>query len=50
VLDVAGVVPRVVQFKVPRAAVRRGYNAVEIRLSEGEDRRVTWPEIFVSPE
>jgi hypothetical protein len=50
VVNVTGVGPRVVQFKVPLAAVRRGYNAVEVRLTEGEDQRVIWPEIFVSPE
>jgi hypothetical protein len=49
VLNVAGVAPRVVQFEVPLAAVRRGYNSVELRLTEGEDQRVIWLEMFVSP-
>jgi hypothetical protein len=28
---------------------RRAYNAVEVRLTDGEDQRVIWLEIFVSP-
>jgi hypothetical protein len=43
VLSVAGIASRVVQFEGPLAAVRRGYNCVEVRLTEGEDLRSVKP-------
>ncbi len=47
--DVAGVAPRVVQFAVPPAAVRRGHNTVEVGLEGGQDQKVIWVEILIAP-
>ncbi len=49
VLNVAGIAPRVVQYDVPLAAVRRGDNAVELRLEDGQDQQVIWLEVYVEP-
>ena len=47
--SVAEVAPRVVQFSVPLAAIRRGYNAIELTLEEGPEQRLVWLEVAVSP-
>ena len=49
VLNVAGVTPRVVQCQAPLKAMRRGDNAVEVTLTEGQDQRVIWLEIAIDP-
>jgi hypothetical protein len=49
VRTVAEVAPRVARFEAPLAAVRRGYNTVEISLKQGDEQRIIWLEIYVIP-
>jgi len=49
VFHVSRVAERMVQFQAPPAAMRRGYNQVDLQLTGGGKQRVIWLEIYVAP-
>ena len=40
---------RVMQFDIPLEAMQRGYNVVELILTEGKDQEIVWVEIYIDP-
>ena len=49
VWSVAQVAPRVAQFDVPLAAMKRGENRIDLHLKEGSQQKITWCEVYVVP-
>jgi len=41
---------RITQFEVPRTAVERGYNQIDISLAEGGAQTIIWAEVCITPE
>jgi hypothetical protein len=49
VFHVACVAQRMLQFRAPVEAMRRGRNQVELGLASGEEQKLIWLEIYIKP-
>ena len=48
-LHITGVAPRLMQFDVAPASLRRGYNDIELELPKGTPQQVIWLELLIDP-
>jgi hypothetical protein len=46
----ATAVKRVLQFSAPVSALQRGYNLVEVWLTQGTEQTIVWVEVYIVPD
>ena len=49
-LTTATAVRRVLQFAAPVSALQRGYNLVEVFLTQETEQRIVWVEVYIVPD